>query len=278
MTILSVCIPVSDSGRTLGPSLHSILLQDTDIEVVVLDNASSDNTGAIADSFDDPRVRLVRNEEALPVGENWNKAVSLSHGRFVKVLRSGDILLAGALDKQLEVMGDNGIALCASQFEILDERGVVEGTGLGLPGLIGSRDVRTVMRTLVRRGPAVFGPTGAAMFRRADFDRVGGFRGNLALPMDVDLFARVCAFGRFFGMPEVLAAWRDSTYRLRAEITTVAQLTELLRFQHRLGAEYPELIGRGAIFSGDLRLARAAAERVRGRAAATAMRRPQLRP
>ncbi|GAB4586802.1 glycosyltransferase family 2 protein [Nocardia sp. IFM 10818] len=276
MANLSVCVPAYNSARTLETTLRSILAQDTECEVLVLDNASTDETGTIAKSFDDPRVRVHRNDETLPIGENWNKAVFLSAGRLVKVVCSDDILLPGALDKQLEVMGDNGIAICSSKFEVIDEDGAVEETGLGLPNLLGQQDVRTLMRTIVRRGPADFGPTAAAVFRRADFDRVGGFRGDLVFPMDVDLFARVCAFGHFFGMPEVLAAWRNSSFNLCSNTSTVSKLTEMLRFHHRLGTEYPEFVGRSTVLGGDLRLARAAAERVRIRATATVLRRPEL--
>ncbi|WP_067542093.1 glycosyltransferase family 2 protein [Nocardia crassostreae] len=276
MTNLSVCVPAYNSARTLETTLRSILAQDTECEVLVLDNASADETGTIAKSFDDPRVRVHRNEATLPIGENWNKAVFLSSGRLVKVVCSDDILVPGALGKQLEVMGDNGIAICSAKFEVIDEAGEVEETGLGLPDLLGRQDARTLMRTIVRRGPADFGPTAAAVFRRADFDRVGGFRGDLVFPMDVYLFARVCAFGDFFGMPEVLAAWRNSSFNLCSNTSTVSKLTEMLRFHHRLGSEYPQFVGRGSVLGGDLRLARAAAERVRIRATATVLRRPEL--
>ncbi|WP_405496469.1 glycosyltransferase family 2 protein [Nocardia sp. NBC_00511] len=276
MKNLSVCVPAYNSARTLETTLRSILDQDAEMEVLILDNASTDGTGEIARSFDDPRIRVERNAETLPIGENWNKAVALSTGRYVKVVCADDILLPGALHRQLDVMGDRSIAICSAKFQVIDERGEVEETDLGLPNLLGPRDARALMRTIVHRGPADFGPTAAAMFRRQDFDRVGGFRGDLVFPMDVDLFARVCAFGTFFGMPEVLAAWRNSSFNLCSQTSTVSKLTEMLRFHHRLGAEYPQYIGVGAVLGGDWRLARAAAERVRVRTVATALRRPDL--
>ncbi|MET9487447.1 glycosyltransferase family 2 protein [Nocardia sp. NPDC006630] len=276
MVNLSVCVPAYNSGRTLGATLRSILDQDNAFEVIVLDNASTDDTGAVARSFDDPRIRIARNAETLPIGENWNKAVSLARGRLVKVVCADDILLPGSLEAQLEVMGDNGIAICASKFQVIDEGGNIEETDLGLPDLLGPRNAQTLMRTIVRRGPADFGPTAAAMFRRKDFERVGGFRGDLVFPMDVDLFARVSAFGMFYGMQQVLAAWRNSSFNLCSNTSTVSKLSEMLRFHHRLGHEYPQLIGRGTVFGGDMRLARAAADRARIRATATLLRRPEL--
>jgi hypothetical protein len=118
------------------------------------------------------------------------------------------------------------------------------------------------MRTIVRRGPADFGPTAATMFRRHDFDRVGGFRGDLVFPMDMDLFGRVCAFGMFFGMPELVAAWRSSTFNLCSQSSSLSKLTEMLRFHHRIGREYPELVSIGDVAAGDLRLVRDGLERV----------------
>ncbi|MCM6772180.1 glycosyltransferase [Nocardia sp. CDC159] len=265
MTTLSVCVPAYNAARTLEATLRSILDQDVDLELTVLDNASTDDTGAIARSFDDRRVRPHRNDRVLDIGENWNKAVALSSGELVKVVCADDILLPGALWAQLELMDDRDIACGSAKFEVIDESGAVEATDLGLPGLLGPHPARTLMRTIVRRGPADFGPTAAAIFRRADFERVGGFRGDLVFPMDVDLFARVCEFGLFYGMPNILAAWRNSSFNLCSSTSTVSKLTEMARFHHRLGREYPDLLTTPDVLTGDLRLVRQAAERLRAR-------------
>ncbi|MFI5776493.1 glycosyltransferase family 2 protein [Nocardia sp. NPDC051570] len=266
MTTLSICVPAYNAARTLETTLRSILDQDVEAEIAVLDNASADTTSAIAASFDDHRIRLHRNDRVLAIGENWNKAVALSSGELVKVVCADDILLPGALKAQLELMRDTDIACSSSKFEVIDEAGEVEETDLGLPGLLGPQPARVLMRTIVRRGPADFGPTAAAMFRRADFERAGGFRGDLVFPMDVDLFARVCEFGLFYGMPNILAAWRNSSFNLCSSTSTVSKLTEMARFHHRLGREYPDLVESSDVVTGDLRLVRQAAERVRVRA------------
>ncbi|MBF6176286.1 glycosyltransferase family 2 protein [Nocardia blacklockiae] len=276
MSTLSVCVPAYNAARTLETTLRSILDQDVEFELDVLDNASADDTAAIARSFEDPRVRLHRNDTVLPIGDNWNKAVSVTSGDLVKVVCADDILLPGALKSQLDLMHDASIAICSAKFQVIDEAGVVEETDLGLPGLLGAQPARTLMRTIVRRGPADFGPTAAAIFRRADFERVGGFRGDLVFPMDVDLFARVCEYGVFYGMPEILAAWRNSSFNLCSSSSTVSKLTELARFHHRLGREYPDLVSRADVLAGDLRLVGQAWERVRVRAVATVRRRPDL--
>lgn len=268
MTELSVCVPAYNAGRTLAATMRSILAQDVDCELVVLDNASSDETPAIARSFDDARVRVFRNERVLPIGANWNATIGHSTGRLVKVVCADDVLLPGSLAAQLAVMADPAISISSAKFQVIDEGGAVLETGLGLPDLLGPHPAGPVLRTIVRAGPAEFGPTAAAMFRRAHFDQVGGLRGDLVFPMDVDLFGRIASLGHFFGMPGVLAAWRNSTFNLCSQTSTVSKLVELLRFHHRIAGEYPQHVGHRDVLAADGRLVRTALHRANVRARA----------
>ncbi|WP_330254632.1 glycosyltransferase [Nocardia sp. NBC_00565] len=276
MTTLSVCVPAYNSGRTLATTLRSVLDQDAEFELVVLDNASTDDTSEIAKSFDDPRIRLLRNDTVLPIGENWDKAIRACTGQLIKVVCADDVLRPDALSTQLAVMSDPSIAISSSRFEVIDEDGEVLESGLGLAGLAGRQTPRALARTIVRRGPADFGPTAAAMFYREHYNRVGGLRGDLVFPMDVDLFARVSSFGVFFGMTEILAAWRNSSFNLCSQTSTVSKLTDMYRFHHRIASDYPELVHRGDVLAGDARLAKAAWHRLRVRTVATVRHRPDL--
>jgi len=246
----------------LDTTLRSILSQDVDFELVVLDNASSDDTRAIAESFDDPRVRIFSNDAVLKIGDNWNRVIRLSTGRLVKVVCADDILVPGALAAQLEVMDDPSVAITSAKFEVIDMAGKVIETQLGLRGLEGLNTPRTVMREIVRHGPAEFGPTAAAMFRREHFDKVGGIRGDLVFPMDVDLFGRVSTFGMFFGMHDVAAAWRRSTFNLCSQTSTVSKLSDMFFFHHRIAHDYPQLVSCRDVLAGDSRLLRMAFQRL----------------
>lgn len=269
---LSVCVPAHNSARTIDATLRSVLQQDVDCEVLVLDNGSDDETGDIARSFSDERVRIVRNDVVLPIGDNWNRVVRLSRGRLVKIVCADDVLRPGSLAAQLDLLTDPAIAIVSSKFDVIDEDGALKEAGLGIPGLEGLQSARALMRVIVRRGPAEFGPTAAAMFRREHFDRVGGIRPDLVFPMDVDLFARVTAFGAFFGMSESTAAWRSSTFNLCSRSSSWSKLSEMLCFHHRLSRDHPEYVHLADVLAGDIRLVRAGIERLRVRTRAVAGR------
>ncbi|MCZ2858504.1 glycosyltransferase family 2 protein [Blastococcus sp. VKM Ac-2987] len=273
---ISICIPAYNSARTVAETLESVLAQDLDLEVVVLDNASEDGTGDIVRSFSDPRITVHRNESVLPIGDNWNRLVGLSTGSLVKIVCADDLIAAGSVAAQADILGDPSVAIVSGKFDVVDEQGAVKETDLGLPGLCGRVEPRELMRTIVRRGPAGFGPTAAAMFRRADFDRVGGIRGDLVFPMDVDLFARVATSGCFYGMRELVASWRDSTFNLCATTSSLSKLTETLRFHHRIRSDHPRCVTWADVAAGDARLFRAGLERVWIRSRSIPKRRVEL--
>lgn len=66
-------------------AIRSVLSQTFDDFELVVDDASRDDTAAVVESFRDGRIRLFRNDENFGAGRNWNRAIGLAHGRFVKV-------------------------------------------------------------------------------------------------------------------------------------------------------------------------------------------------
>ena len=89
--MVSVCVPCLNGAAHLETAVRSALDQThADIEVVICDNASTDGSADLARRLaaEDPRVRVHRNPETLPMAANWNVAVRHSHGTHF-VLLSG---------------------------------------------------------------------------------------------------------------------------------------------------------------------------------------------
>jgi glycosyltransferase involved in cell wall biosynthesis len=207
---VSVCIPVYNGERFLAETIRSVLDQTyRDFEVVVLDNASTDESGAIARSFNDPRIRIERNPVTLSQPDNWNRVVELARGPLVKVVCADDLLHPRCLEYQVAPMeADPGLALVASRRHMIDEQSRVIVPRRGLAGLTGVRTGVEVARRVVRNGSNPIGESNNVLFRREDFFTVGGWKTDRTYIMDLDLWLRLLQLGDFLGLPETLAAFR----------------------------------------------------------------------
>jgi glycosyltransferase involved in cell wall biosynthesis len=207
---VSVCIPVHNGERFIAETVRSVLDQTyRDFELVVLDNASTDGTGAAARSFVDPRVRVERNPVLLSLPDNWNRAVQLTRAPLVKLLCADDLLHPRCLERQVGPMeADPGLAVVAARRHMIDEHSRVIVPRRGLSGLVGVRTGVEVARRVVRLGTNPIGEGCNVLFRRADFIAAGGWREERQYIMDLDLWMRLLQFGEFLGLPETLAAFR----------------------------------------------------------------------
>lgn len=90
---VSICIPTYNRADMVGCAITSALAQTyRDIEVVVVDNASTDNIEEVVASFKDPRLRFVKNEENLGLFGNFNRCIEVAQGEFLHILHSDDYI------------------------------------------------------------------------------------------------------------------------------------------------------------------------------------------
>ena len=216
---VSVCIPVYKGERFLGETMRSVLDQTyRDFELVVLDNASPDRSGAIARSFGDRRVRVERNSTVLAQPDNWNRAIQLCRAPLVKLVCADDLIHPRCLEMEVAPMeADPGLALVAARRHMIDEQSRVIVPRRGLTGLVGVHSGVEVARRVVRNGANPIGEPGGALFRREDFMAAGGWRADRTFIMDLDLWMRLLQHGEFLGLPETLAAFRVGRGSVSAE-------------------------------------------------------------
>ncbi len=92
---ISVLIPTRDRLTLLRSAVDSVLrLDDEDCELVISDNASSENVAEYVESLSDPRVVYTGTNHPLAVTENWNNALEHSSGDYVIMLGDDDALLS----------------------------------------------------------------------------------------------------------------------------------------------------------------------------------------
>src|SRR5262249_2421528 len=122
---VSVCIPALNSAAYLALAIDSVIAQDyEDFELVVCDNASTDETGEICAAYDAPRFRVARFDEMVGQAENWNRCLGLASGQYVILLHADDELEPRFLARAVEVLdSDERIQLVHCTAEHIDEQG-----------------------------------------------------------------------------------------------------------------------------------------------------------
>ncbi|EJL6998688.1 glycosyltransferase family 2 protein, partial [Vibrio cholerae] len=92
--LVSVIMPAYNSSLTIKDSIKSVIVQSyKNIELIIVDDCSEDNTVEIIQSFStlDPRIKLIRNMINLGVAKSRNKAIADARGEYVAFLDSDDI-------------------------------------------------------------------------------------------------------------------------------------------------------------------------------------------
>ncbi len=230
--LVSVCVPAYRAERFLAETIESVLAQTfVDWELVVLDNASTDRTGDIARSFDDPRIRIERNEHTLSLPENWNRVTALARGRYLKVLCADDLIAPTCLANEVEVLESRPeVAIVSSRRDFITAEGELVLRSRGLDGLLGYRPAAAVVSQVVSSGINPIGWPSSVMVRRADFEAVGGFDDRWVHPIDLHLWLRLLSYGGLYGIEDSLASFRISEGSVTAGLSdTGAQHRSALR-------------------------------------------------
>ncbi len=235
MPVVSVCMPVHNGARYLSEAIESILNQTfTDFELIIIDDASPDATHEIASTFRDPRLRVYRNDRNLGPEGNWNRALEMARGRYIKVLPGDDTLYPECLEHQVAVLEDAGnrdVVLVYCARDIIDSAGrkVMRAK---FPGH-GRIKAASLVRRTVRYGTNIIGEPGAVLFRADAARRTGGFDASLGFVTDLDYWLRLLQLGDAWAIGAALCTFRLSGENWSAALG-LERCSQYLQFLDRL--------------------------------------------
>jgi len=123
---VSIGLPVYNGAESLGRALNSVLQQDfADFELIISDNASTDGTRAICESFTqrDQRIRYFRNFTNIGVNPNHNRVFQLSTGKYFTWFAHDLEYLPGMLGRCIDVIrsAPSAVVLVYPRCEIFDQ-------------------------------------------------------------------------------------------------------------------------------------------------------------
>ena len=170
--LVSILIAVRDGVRYLGEAIESALDQPgANVEVVVVDDGSTDGSAALAESFGDS-VRLLR-QEPLGIGPARNAAVAASKGTFLAFLDADDRFMSHKSASQLRILRDSDVeAVFGSMRQFISPDTPGQAETVRIPSEVGSVATPTTM-----------------LIRRDAFDRVGPFA-SIPIAVSIDWMLR----------------------------------------------------------------------------------------
>ena len=131
--LVSVVMPAYRCADTIGAAIESALNQQVPLEVIVVDDCSGENLEEILkDYLPDSRVRLLKNPHNLGAARSRNRGVEAARGAYVAFLDADDIWAPEKLPKQLELLEQTGLVLCATGRELMTPEGKLTGRIIGV--------------------------------------------------------------------------------------------------------------------------------------------------
>ncbi len=185
--LVSVVIPAKDASRTIVRAVRSVLAQDYDpLEVIVVDDGSSDATADIATGLGDPRVRVLRNAATMGAAEARNIGIRAAAGDIVAFQDADDEWLPGKLTSQVALLcADNrhGFVACGAELIAPDGRnlGALYQGQAPPPGDM-------AWRALLARNTIA---TPSVVVWRSELEALGGFNPALRIAEDQDMWIRL---------------------------------------------------------------------------------------
>jgi glycosyltransferase involved in cell wall biosynthesis len=252
---VSICIPTYNRAQLMRRTLESALEQSgSDVEIVVLDDGSTDGTFAVASGYRDARLRIERTAQRLGAGQNFNRCLDAARGVYVKILCDDDVLyptavarLADALDRFPDA------TLATSAWHLLDAAGSVTRT-FGVLRRAPEQGALVDLRRIVKDSWLYLNRIGSPSSVLLRKTALTGLRFNpeYRQMMDWDLWLRLLKRGPLVYLPQILSAYQFHTQTLSVSHEPLAQTArDLLAVSHDLRESMGEY--RGAVSRWDVK-------------------------
>lgn len=224
---VSVIIPTHNRAGLLPRAARSVLDQTfRELELIIVDDASTDETGQVVAALDDPRVRYIRHDRNRGAPAARNTGIEAAHGNYIAFQDSDDEWLPEKLEKQMAVFkpgSEADVVYCS----MLLERA---GSTITFPG----PEITVVQGDVLPQllaGNFVGTPT--LLVRRECLEKVGGFDTLLPRFQDWELVIRLAEAYRFRFVNETLVRAYETPGNISSDDAAGARAMEIILEKHR---------------------------------------------
>ncbi len=227
---ISVIMAVYNGERYLREAVDSILDQSLpDLELIVVNDGSSDETPEILASYTDPRVRVLHSERNVGPAAARSKAIRAARAEYIAVQDADDVALPMRLEKQICFLEKSRrVALVGSHAIMIDEQGNQQGLMAYPPA-----DDRDIKWDLLFHNPFIHS---SVVFRRSVLEVTGLYSDDpdicRAFVEDYELVSRVNRVAESANIPEPLEKYRLNPIGASAR-TSAEQQRQMLEVSKR---------------------------------------------
>ena len=235
--MITIVLPVYNGANYLGSSLASVLAQNTDFTLHVLDDGSTDASADIARSTGDSRVHYSRNPVKFGLFKTLNRGFAEATTPLVRIWAHDDVMLAGSLQRFVEFAERQpaaGMIYC--DFWTIDP----QGNRTGQERQYGSQRARTPELANSALSALLFyafgclpGNISTVLLRREIWQRSGGFLEGIQQAPDYDMWVRISGFTGIGFLREKVIELRDHPLQLAKlgakQMTTIVEELPIFR-------------------------------------------------
>lgn len=132
--LVSVIMPSYNTAPYIAKSIESVLRQTyRNLELIIVDDCSTDNTDEVVESFSDSRIRYFHNEKNSGAAVSRNRALREARGQWIAFLDSDDLWTPEKLERQITFMNQNGYKFSYTGYQEIDENGHETGARISGP-------------------------------------------------------------------------------------------------------------------------------------------------
>jgi glycosyltransferase involved in cell wall biosynthesis len=216
--LVSVIIPTYNRASILNETIQSVLQQTyRELEVIIIDDGSTDNTRQIAEQFSDKRIFYLYKENR-GLASARNEGIQKAKGEYIAFIDSDDKWLPAKIEKQLGVFKNSkfnpGVVYCGIGY--IDEKSE-EIKEEKMPAYKGN----IFLYLLGARRNVVLGAGSTVLVKKECFKECGLLDENLPYRIDLELLIRIAKKFTFDYVPESLAQIRIHNKRMSSDIDNI---------------------------------------------------------
>ncbi|MDD5454559.1 MAG: glycosyltransferase [Candidatus Ratteibacteria bacterium] len=223
--LVSVIIPTYNRALILNETIQSVLQQThRELEIIVVDDGSTDNTGRLIEKINDKRLFYLYKENR-GLASARNEGIKKSKGEYIAFLDSDDRWLPSKIEKQIEVFKNSrlkpGVVYCGVRY--IDENGA-KIREEKLPAYRGN----IFLELLGSRRNAVLGAGSTILVKKECFKECGLLNENLSYRIDLEMLIRIAKKFAFDYAAEVLSEIRIHNTRMSSDVDNIIKGREML--------------------------------------------------